>query len=72
MVAVPGPEIPVTTPVVGFTVAIEGALLLHPPPADVELRVNVLPTQPDVVPVITAGNACTVTVAVRRQPEGAV
>jgi len=52
---------PVTTPVVGFTEAIEGFELLHVPPAVASVRVDVPPTAIVVVPPIAAGEGITVT-----------
>ena len=62
MVDVPAIE-PVTTPVVGDMVALP-LLLLHVPPAGVEFKVVVKPTQTLVVPVIVVGFGFTVTTAV--------
>jgi len=60
MVAVPGPEIPDTSPDAEI-VAMDGALLLHVPPVGEQLTLAVLPMQTDVAPVILSGSACTVT-----------
>ena len=67
MLAVPV-EIPATTPVAVPTVAIAELDVLHEPPPVAEERVVLEPTQVLAVPLIAAGSAFTVTVAVRRQP----
>ena len=63
---------PVTTPVVGFTVATVPPPLHVPPPGELE-RVSVLPAQmtPPEVAVIAPGSGLTVTVAVVIQPVAA-
>jgi len=66
------PDTPVTTPVPATTVAIAGVALLHVPPAVASANVLVKPMHTVVVPVITAGNGLTVTVAVLKQPVGKV
>jgi hypothetical protein len=48
-------EIPVTTPVLAFTVPIALLLLLHVPPETLFDRVVLLDAQTVVVPVIAAG-----------------
>jgi len=50
MVAVP-PDTPLTTPVVLFTVAIDGLTLVHVPPPVAQLNVVDEPTQTDKAPV---------------------
>jgi len=65
------PETPVTTPP-ALIVATAGVALLHVPPAVASDNVVVKPMHTLVVPVITAGNGLTVTVAVRKQPVGKV
>ena len=62
--------IPVTIPVPGATVASEVLLLVHVPPAGVEFKVVVSPTQIAVVPVKAVGVGLTTTVAVVVQPVG--
>ena len=59
---------PVTTPVVGTTVALP-LLLVHVPPAGVEFNVVVKPTHTLVVPVSVVGLGLTVTGVVMIQPE---
>ena len=66
MVDVPATE-PVTTPVAGFIVALP-LLLLHVPPAGVEFKVVVNPTQTVLSPAIVEGFAFTVTGVVLMQP----
>ena len=65
MVALPAVT-PVTTPVLGFTVATAVLLLLHTPPAGVALKVVVPPTIVPIVPLITGvtglGNTVTLIV----------
>ena len=72
MVAVPGPEIPLTIPVDAPIVATAVLLLLHVPPATVLLSVILDPTHTADVPVIAAGIAYTVTVAYATQPAAMV
>jgi hypothetical protein len=59
---------PDTIPLRDPIVATARALLLHEPPVVVLLNVVVLPTHTLVVPVIAAGSAFTVTIAVMLQP----
>lgn len=66
IVAVPA-ESPETIPLVPI-VAVAGVLLLHVPPTVPSLNAVVEPSQTLVVPVITAGEACTVTVTLWLQP----
>lgn len=63
---------PVTTPVVVFTVAFVVALLLHVPPPVALASVVVEPMHTDGVPVFTEGAAFTVTNVVRSQPSAVV
>ena len=65
-------ETPVTTPVPATTVATAGVALLHVPPAVASANVVVKVAHTLVVPVITAGNGLTVTVAVLKQPVGKI
>jgi hypothetical protein len=67
IVAVPTPA-PVTTPVVALTVATEGVLLDHVPPAGELLSVVPTPTQVVAVPVMPDGSEFTLTVTIRAQP----
>lgn len=67
MVVVPT-VIPPTTPVVAFTVPIEGLLLLHVPPAGVDVSVVVAPRHAMLIPVIAVGVGVTVTTAIELQP----
>ena len=53
---------PVTTPVVAFTVAMVGVPLLHDPPLVASVTVIVCPTHTLAGPLIAVGTACTVTV----------
>jgi len=62
---------PVTTPP-AVTVPTAGVLLLHVPPAVVQVRVVVPFTQMLVAPVSTAGRGVTVSTAVLRQPVDSV
>ena len=64
IVAVPAAT-PVTAPVIEFTVAVEGALLVHTPPDVVLVKVVVDPIHALAVPLIAAsvGNAFTLTTA---------
>lgn len=64
MVAVPE-AMPVTTPVDAPTVATEGLLLLHVPPAVASANVTVDPIHTAVLPLIADGRALTVNAAVR-------
>ena len=66
MVDVPN-VLPVTTPVDGSMLALP-LLLVHVPPAGVELSVVVRPTHITGVPVIVVGFGLTVTIAVLIQP----
>jgi hypothetical protein len=59
---------PFTMPVEGFTVATDGLLLVHVPPAGVLLSVAVIPIQTFEPPVIDAGKALTVRSTVCAQP----
>jgi len=59
---------PVTSPVLAFTVAIDVLPLLHEPPLVVLERVDVCPTQIEATPVLAARPALTVTVAVLEHP----
>ena len=59
MAAVPA-LVPVTTPVVEFTVAIPVALLLHVPPAVASVSVIVWPAQTTVGPDMATGKELTV------------
>jgi hypothetical protein len=59
---------PVTTPVAGFTVAIEVLLLVHVPPAGVLDKVLMPPIVAVVVPEIVVGDAVTVTSLVAMHP----
>ena len=59
---------PVTTPVAATTVAFDGTLLVHVPPAGDELSVVVLPIQAVADPVMADGEASTVTVRVDAHP----
>jgi hypothetical protein len=52
---------PVTTPDVRSTVAIDGLLLVHVPPAEALLSAVVEPSHTEVVPAISAGRALLVT-----------
>ncbi|WP_345078726.1 hypothetical protein [Nemorincola caseinilytica] len=61
-------ETAVTMPVLDPTVAIDVALLVHVPPVVAEDNVVVAPIHTDRVPVIVAGAAITVTIAVLMQP----
>jgi hypothetical protein len=63
---VPG-AIPVTTPVAGFTVAIDEDKVDQVPPAGVVLSVVLAPTHTLVGPVMAAGVVCTVSVVVAKQ-----
>ena len=76
MVALPAVK-PVTRPVVGFTVAIVGALLDQEPPVAVDAKIDVPFTQMPWIPlsVPAVGVAVTVTVRVAvafEQPPGPV
>jgi hypothetical protein len=62
IVVMPG-MMPVTTPVVGATVATAGALLLQVPPGVTSVTVIVVPGHNAVGPPIAAGNGLTVIVA---------
>ena len=64
MVAVPAAT-PVTTPVLGFTVAMAGVLLLQVPPAAVDVNVVLDPTQIACVPLRMPAVGAAVTVTVR-------
>ncbi len=64
--ATPG-VVPLTTPDAS-TLATDALLLLQVPPADVQARVMVLPTQTLVVPLMAAGADDTVATTVRLQP----
>ena len=55
---------PVTTPLLGFMVAIAGLVLTHVPPGVASVRVLVAPTQILVVPVIAPAATLIVTVVV--------
>lgn len=70
MVATPA-DTPVTTPLVGSTVAIPVLLLDQLPPANASLSVDDALTQAEAVPVI-GDNRFTFTVVVAVQPEGVV
>jgi hypothetical protein len=59
---------PLTAPEAALTVARVGMLLLHTPPVGVLTRVVVLPAHTDIVPVIVAGVAFTVSSRVLIQP----
>jgi len=73
MVAVPPTApVPVTTPVVGFTEAMELLLLLHVPPGVRSLSVVVRPKQTTGVPSIGVGLGLTVNISVAIQPNGEV
>lgn len=67
IVAVPA-LMPATAPSVAPTVAVVASLLLHVPPVVVLLKVVTEPSQTLAVPVMPAGIAITVTVAVVLQP----
>ena len=67
MVSVP-PASPVTIPVPGPTVAIAVLMLLQEPPAVGSLKVNGVPAQAVLPPVIAAGTGTTVIVFVTVQP----
>jgi hypothetical protein len=67
MTATPA-DTPVTTPVVGSTVAIAGIPLLHTPPAVTSDKVRVEPAQTEPPPAIAAGAGVTVITLVVRQP----
>ena len=56
---------PVTAPVIEFTVAVEGALLVHTPPDVVLVKIVEEPIHAFIVPTIAAsvGNAFTLTTA---------
>ena len=56
--------IPVTTPVIGFTVAAAGCVLIHIPPAVVLLSVIVLSGHTSSGPVMALGCGITVTALV--------
>ncbi len=60
--------VPVTTPVVGPTVTVDVPVVVQVPPAGLLLSVVVAFTQMLVMPVIVAGSAFTVIIAVRWQP----
>jgi hypothetical protein len=66
------PDTPVTTPDATTTVATDGVLLLHVPPALELLKVMDDAWQNTTLPVIAAGNGLTVTIPVMMQPVGAV
>ena len=68
MIVASPPEMPVTTPVLLFTVATEVLLLLQAPPVVSSLRVIVAPGQTLVEPVMLAGNGLTEKVEVFEQP----
>jgi len=70
MVVVPE-EIPPTMPVAAPTVPIAGAEDCHVPPPELANAV-VRPMHTDGIPVIGAGVGFTVTVMVRKQPEGII
>lgn len=70
MVVVPV-EMPPTMPVAAPTVPTAGVEDCHVPPAEL-LSVIVRPMQTDGVPVIGAGVGFTVTVMVRKQPDGII
>ena len=59
---------PVTTPVLKFTLAIAELLLLQIPPASASVSVEVDPLHALAVPPIAAGEALTVTVVNVKQP----
>ena len=67
MLVVPGPETPVTTPLVEFTVANEVLLLLQVPPVVASPKAVDKPTQTEATPVIAVGEVFTVTWIVVRQ-----
>ena len=68
-VSVPGPpDMPVTTPVVAFTVATAVLPLVHEPPVGLLPRVIVAPSATGVLPVIAPGSGFTVSTAVEIQP----
>lgn len=68
MIVVVPTVIPPTTPVVASTVPIDGLLLLHVPPAGVEVSVVVAPRHAILIPVIADGVGVTVTTATELQP----
>ena len=63
---------PVTTPDAVPTLAIEILLLLHVPPPEVLVKVDVAPTQTTGVPPIAAGVGLTVSPVHAIQPVGSV
>ena len=65
-------DMPVTIPEAEPTVACAGLLLLHVPPVTISLCVIVDPTQTLLRPVIGAGVALTVSIAVLMQPAGVI
>jgi len=67
IVAVPAAT-PVSKPVVGFMVMLEGLLLVHTPPATELASVIVLPVHTFELPEIAEGDGFTVTVVVTVQP----
>ncbi len=69
MGAVPA-ELPVITPVVSPTVAVELLLLLQVAPAVVVDKVVVAPIHTEAVPVMAPGSGLTVTVTAALQPLG--
>jgi hypothetical protein len=70
MVVVPV-EMPPTIPVVAPTVPTAGVEDCHVPPPEL-LSVVVSPMQTEGIPVIGAGVGFTVTVIVRKQPDGII
>ena len=71
MIAVPA-DIPVTTPLIASTIAIDGALLLQPPPGVASDNGSVTPAQTVGLPDIAAGSGFTVITIVAVQPAGSV
>ena len=59
---------PVTIPVLAFTIAIAGLLLLQAAGPDASVKANEKPGHTGVLPVTGDGKAITVTVAVAIQP----
>ena len=71
MIVVPA-AMPVTTPLNGSIMAIDGALLLQPPPAVASVSGSVTPAQTVGLPEIFAGRGFTVTTMAAVQPAGSV
>ena len=67
MVTEPG-KIPVMIPELNPTLAVEGSLLVHAPPATPSVNVVAEPWQTVELPLITVGNGLTVTITSAAQP----